>query len=101
MNGGKYVVSEEELAEKKKELAAREAEMTRREAQIKKDFAALQQWKDVLKGLSSPKISEEERTECLRVIQKAITTSMEERAAEEAKTEKESSVPPTQKDETK
>ena len=83
----------EDVEELKKELEKREKEMQKREAEIKKDFNALQQWRDVLSGLGSGKVPKEEAEKCLATIGEAIKIGSEMRRAAEEERQKETEKP--------
>ena len=82
IQGGKDSV-EEELKEARDELARREKELAAKEQALEKDAAALQQWKDLYRGLSSDKISDKNREAFLRLANVAWTEGREAREAEE------------------
>ena len=81
------------LNRQKKELERKARELQEREKAIKKDMTALQQWKDVLKGLSDPRMSADERQTCLTIIGKALEYGVEQRTAEAEKDVDDTPVP--------
>ena len=82
LQGGKASI-EDELKEAKEELERREREMAAREKAVQKDETALQQWKDLYRGLSSPKMTQEDRDEFVRIVNIAFAEGRAAREQEE------------------
>lgn len=82
MRGGKDQ-AEEELKQAREELAKREKEFKVRSEALERDRAALQQWQDVCRGLSSPEVTEEDYKKFMDVVKIALEYGREARESEE------------------
>ena len=100
LQGGKMSV-EEELKQAREDLERRERELAAKEQLLEKDAAALQQWKDLYRGLSSEKISERNRTAFLQLANVAWEEGRLAREAEEREAREQSAQQPKTQGETK
>lgn len=73
-------IDKEAIEKARAELKKREETLRDKESYIKKNMAALTQWQDVLAGLKSSDITEDERKAFLDVAQKALAYRESERA---------------------
>ena len=71
------------MKQAREELARREKELELREQALQKDADALQQWKDLYRGLGSEKISQRNRDAFLQLANIAWTEGRLAREAEE------------------
>jgi hypothetical protein len=73
------------LENAKAELAKRERELKEKSAVVDKDYKALREWQDVLRGLST--VSEDDKSTFLRVAGQALNAGREAREADENRDE--------------
>lgn len=74
---------EEEVKRAREELRKREDALRIQSVTLQKDYDALQQWKDVLNGLTNEKISENDRQTFLKIAQQALEIGRANRTEKE------------------